>query len=172
VTPAAPARSRLPRAERERQVLETAHALFAERGYAAVTMDEVAAEVGVTKPLLYTYFGNKERLFLACIEPAGDALAATVVAAVSEARSASEAVEACADAELRPVLDRLCSLYALHRIEAERGYYQEHGRLTPARSKAVIRTVNALCAELRPAAGLLVEAFGVPAMTAAPAVPP
>ncbi len=68
-----------------------------------------------------------------------------------------------------PALDRLCSLYALSRVEAERGYYQEHGRLTAARSKAVIRTVNALCAELRPDARLLVGAFGVPEMTAAPA---
>jgi AcrR family transcriptional regulator len=44
------------------QTLLVAHGLFAERGYAAVTMDEVAAAVGVTKPLLYNYFGNKERL--------------------------------------------------------------------------------------------------------------
>jgi hypothetical protein len=34
--------------------------------------------------------------------------------------------------------------------------------LTAARSKAVIKTVNALCAELREDAGLLVDAFGVP----------
>ena len=34
-------------------------------------MDEVAAAVGVTKPLLYNYFGNKEQLFLACMKPAG-----------------------------------------------------------------------------------------------------
>src|SRR4051794_23993788 len=34
-----------------------------------------------------------------------------------------------------PLLERLCSLHALHTIEAERGYYQEHGRLTGARSK-------------------------------------
>jgi AcrR family transcriptional regulator len=40
------------------QTLTVARGLFAERGYAAVTMDEVAAEVGVTKPLLYNYFGN------------------------------------------------------------------------------------------------------------------
>jgi AcrR family transcriptional regulator len=63
-------------------MLATAHRLFAERGYAAVTMDEVAAAVGVTKPLLYTYFGNKDRLYLACMRPAGDALLETVVAAV------------------------------------------------------------------------------------------
>ena len=47
-------------------------------------------------------------------------------------------------------------------IEAERGWFQEHGRLSPTRSKAVIKAVNALCAELRADAGLLVDAFGVP----------
>ena len=48
--------------------------MFAELGYAAVTMDGLAAAVGVTKPLLYNYFGNKERLYLACLERAGEAL--------------------------------------------------------------------------------------------------
>jgi AcrR family transcriptional regulator len=60
------------------QTLEVAHELFAARGFAAVTMDDVAAEVGVTKPLLYNYFGNKERLYVACMERAGDALFATI----------------------------------------------------------------------------------------------
>jgi AcrR family transcriptional regulator len=60
------------------QTLEVAHDLFAARGFAAVTMDDVAAEVGVTKPLLYNYFGNKERLYVACMERAGDALFATI----------------------------------------------------------------------------------------------
>jgi acyl-CoA oxidase len=67
-----------------------------------------------------------------------------------------------AAAERHPVLDALCSLYALHTIEGERGYYQEHGRLSGARSKAVIKAVNALCAQLRPEARELVDAFGVP----------
>jgi acyl-CoA oxidase len=60
-------------------------------------------------------------------------------------------------------LDRLCSLHALARIEAERGWYQEHGRLSSVRSKAVIKAVNTLCAEVRADAELLVDAFGVPA---------
>jgi acyl-CoA oxidase len=72
------------------------------------------------------------------------------------------AVERCADDDLRAVLDRLCSLHALHRIETERGWYQEHGRLSSVRSKGVIKAVNALCAEVAEDAGLLVEAFGVP----------
>ena len=49
-------------------------------------MDEVAAAVGVTKPLLYNYFGNKEQLFLACMKPAADALVENVVAAVQTRR--------------------------------------------------------------------------------------
>jgi AcrR family transcriptional regulator len=87
-------RARLPRAERERQMLTVAHELFAERGYGAVTMDDVAAAAGITKPLLYNYFGNKERLYLACMEPAGDALVATVVRAVANTSNAGAALEA------------------------------------------------------------------------------
>jgi AcrR family transcriptional regulator len=74
------------------QTVAAAHALFAERGYAAVTMDDVAAAVGVTKPLLYNYFGNKEQLYLACLEQAGDALVATVVEAVGQTANPVEAL--------------------------------------------------------------------------------
>ena len=90
---AAAARTRLPRAEREQQALAAARARFAEHGYAAVTMDDVAADVGVTKPLLYTYFGNKDGLFLACLAPAADALEATVLEAVRGASGPAEALE-------------------------------------------------------------------------------
>ncbi|MDA0182410.1 acyl-CoA dehydrogenase family protein [Solirubrobacter phytolaccae] len=67
-----------------------------------------------------------------------------------------------AAAEQNPLLSKLCSLYALSTIEDERGYYQEHGRLSGARSKAVIKAVNTLCGELRPHSRELVDAFGVP----------
>jgi AcrR family transcriptional regulator len=85
-------RTRLPRAEREQQMLSAARALFAEHGYGAVTMDDVAAAVGVTKPLLYTYFGNKERLYLACMEPAAHALREEVASAVAEADRPADAL--------------------------------------------------------------------------------
>ena len=84
--------ARLPRAEREQQILAEARRLFAERGYAQVTMDDVAAAVGVTKPLLYTYFGNKERLYLDCMRPAADALLGTVIEAVRTARDPADAL--------------------------------------------------------------------------------
>jgi AcrR family transcriptional regulator len=88
------ARSRLSRGDRMEQTLLAAHALFAERGYSAVTMDEIAASVGVTKPLLYNYFGNKERLYIACMERAGDSLTATVGDAVAAGASPGDALGA------------------------------------------------------------------------------
>jgi AcrR family transcriptional regulator len=88
----APARTRLPRAQREQQVLDIAHARFAAHGYGAVTMDDVATAAGVTKPLLYAYFGNKERLYIACMERAGDAMLATVLAAVADADGPADAL--------------------------------------------------------------------------------
>jgi acyl-CoA oxidase len=72
------------------------------------------------------------------------------------------AVERCEDGDVRDALDRLCHLHALSRLEAERAWFQEHGRLSSTRSKAVIKAVNQLCAEVREDAGALVDAFGVP----------
>ena len=71
-------------------------------------------------------------------------------------------VSRCGDAQTREVLDRLCSLHALSEIEQDRGWFQEHGRLSGERSKAVISTVNRLCEQLRPHARDLVTAFGIP----------
>ncbi|HJP65256.1 MAG TPA: acyl-CoA dehydrogenase, partial [Actinomycetota bacterium] len=59
-------------------------------------------------------------------------------------------------------LNLLCDLYALERIERDRGWFQEHGRLTAQRSKAVVKSVTELCGKIRPLAEDLVEAFGIP----------
>jgi AcrR family transcriptional regulator len=87
-------RTRLSRDDRMEQTLGAAHELFAERGYAAVTMDEIAGAVGVTKPLLYNYFGNKERLYIACLERAGDALIATIVDSIGQTANPGDALGA------------------------------------------------------------------------------
>jgi AcrR family transcriptional regulator len=62
-----PTRRRVGRAERERQILDAAIAVFGERGYQNASMDQVAERVGVTKPVLYTHFGSKRGLLLACV---------------------------------------------------------------------------------------------------------
>ena len=53
------------RLNRERQILDAALMVFAATGYSGTTMDAVAAEAGVTKPTLYSYFPSKESLFQA-----------------------------------------------------------------------------------------------------------
>jgi AcrR family transcriptional regulator len=87
-------RTRLSRDDRMEQTLGAAHELFAERGYAAVTMDEIAAAVGVTKPLLYNYFGNKERLYIACMERSGDSLINTIAESVGQSSNPGDALGA------------------------------------------------------------------------------
>jgi AcrR family transcriptional regulator len=59
---------RVPRAVRERQLVELGEELFAERGFAGVSMDELARRAGVTKPVIYELFDSKEGLFRACLE--------------------------------------------------------------------------------------------------------
>ena len=58
---------RLPRAERHRQVLDVTLALIAADGYAGVTMERVAREAGVTKPVVYACFPGKDELFRALL---------------------------------------------------------------------------------------------------------
>jgi AcrR family transcriptional regulator len=59
---------RVPRALRERQLVELGEELFAERGFAKASMDELARRAGVTKPVIYELFGSKDGLFGACLE--------------------------------------------------------------------------------------------------------
>ncbi|NUR15139.1 MAG: TetR/AcrR family transcriptional regulator [Dermatophilaceae bacterium] len=78
-------RVRMPRAEREAQMLAVAEQVFSSRGIQAATMDEIAELVGVTKPLIYDYFGSKEGLLAATIERArGQLLAALIDAWVAQ----------------------------------------------------------------------------------------
>ena len=71
-------------------------------------------------------------------------------------------VDACDDPAAQALLGRVCDLYALSTIEADKGWFLEHTRITPARSKQVTAAVNTLCAQLRPHAQDLVDAFGIP----------
>ena len=59
---------RVPRAVRERQIVALGEELFAERGFAKASMDELARRAGVTKPVIYELFGSKDGLFRACLE--------------------------------------------------------------------------------------------------------
>jgi len=71
-------------------------------------------------------------------------------------------VENGGDPGLRPVLKKLCALFALHSIENDKGWFLEHGYLEGQKTKAIRRQVDRLCFELRTEALALVDAFAIP----------
>ena len=71
----------MPRERREQLILDVAGQVFARAGYESAPMDEIADRAGVSKPMLYTYFGSKEGLYLAYIERAGGELLERLVGA-------------------------------------------------------------------------------------------
>jgi AcrR family transcriptional regulator len=84
----------MPRERREQQILDVAGAIFARAGYHSASMDEIADGVGVSKPMLYTYFGSKEGLYLAYIRRAGGQLLDRLVSARAPHDSASALLRA------------------------------------------------------------------------------
>lgn len=66
-------------------MLGIAGRVFGQRGYHATSMDEIARECGVTKPMLYAYFDSKEGLFLAVVDNVGRLLVSSVEKLLVEA---------------------------------------------------------------------------------------
>ena len=64
----------VPRPERERQIVAAAIDEFAVHGYAGASMVDIARGVGISKPLIYQYFGSKDGLYLACLHAVSGAL--------------------------------------------------------------------------------------------------
>lgn len=91
---AAPPRRRLPRLEREQQLLEVAEEVFAARGLRMASMQEIALRAGVSKPVLYDHFGSKDGLVVACIRRARGQLLEDIPAAVVGAVEPREVLEA------------------------------------------------------------------------------
>lgn len=68
------ARSRLALDDRREQLLELGLRLFGTRAYDEVSIDDIAAEAGISKGLLYHYFGSKRAFYLATIDVAAGKL--------------------------------------------------------------------------------------------------
>lgn len=84
---------RLTAGERRRQLFTVALALFAERGYRATTMDDVAEAAGVTKPLVYQHFSSKRALYLELVDSVARDLVAAVDGATATADGPRQQVE-------------------------------------------------------------------------------
>jgi len=59
---------RVPRAVRREQLLDNAERLFIDHGYGGFSIEDLCRASGVSRPIVYEYFGSKDGVFLACIE--------------------------------------------------------------------------------------------------------
>jgi AcrR family transcriptional regulator len=78
---------------RRRQLFDVALGLFAEHGYAATTMDEIAEAAGVTKPLVYQHFDSKRALYLELLNVFSYEMIDRIVQATSAAEGPRQQVE-------------------------------------------------------------------------------
>ena len=63
--------SRLDPAQRREQILDAASALFAERAYDEVSIEDIASAAGVTRGLVHHYFGGRNDVYIALLERLG-----------------------------------------------------------------------------------------------------
>ena len=97
--------SRLPAVRRRNQLLETALRVFAGRGFHATSMDDVAEEAGVTKPVLYQHFESKRALYMELLDDVGTQLREAITKASAEASGPRQQVEAGCAAYFRFVAE-------------------------------------------------------------------
>ena len=96
-----PPRWRRRKEARPQEIVAAAMDVFAERGFAAARLEEVAARAGVSKGTLYLYFPSKDELFKAVIR-----------AAILPNLQQAEALVAAAGRPCFPVLERLLRMVA------------------------------------------------------------
>jgi AcrR family transcriptional regulator len=66
--PASSGRKRMTGKERRQQLLDISRRLFAERGLDATSIEEIAAQAGVSKPVVYEHFGSKEGIYAVVVD--------------------------------------------------------------------------------------------------------
>jgi len=105
---------RLSASARRTQLLEIARTVFAQRGFEATSVEEIAARAKVSKPIVYEHFGGKEGLYAVLVDREME----RVVALISEAITSGpprERVERAALAFLRYVRDERDGFVVLSR---------------------------------------------------------
>ena len=60
---------------RSSEILDAARKVIVNKNFTSATMDDIAAEAGITKPTIYQYFHTKDQLFVSIVEPLIETLA-------------------------------------------------------------------------------------------------
>jgi AcrR family transcriptional regulator len=98
-------RVRMTAQERREQLVGVARSVFAERGYEATTVEEIAERAGVSKPVVYQHFGGKEGIYAVIVD--------------REVRQLTDAIASCFDA-IHP------RLVAVGAADAFLSYIEDH----------------------------------------------
>jgi AcrR family transcriptional regulator len=91
-------RRRLHRTERVEQLLDVAEQVFADHGYDATSIEQIARAAGVSRPVIYEHFGSKDGIYLACVRRARQWLEADLMEAVVQTDDFSRQLERGLDA--------------------------------------------------------------------------
>ena len=116
--------------KRER-IIEEAVKLFYARGFTGTTLDDIAAELGVTKPFIYTHFRSKVELLAALCKPTIEMSLAAVENAAKEPGSPTERLHRAVVDFTHVVLSRQANIAI---------YFREEKNLTPE----ALTEINAL----------------------------
>lgn len=103
---APPTPRRLPRAQRQAQLIAHAEQLFATKGYQGTSIEDIARAAGVTRPMVYNCFGDKDGIYLACLKNARTQLEQHMLSAVAQASTAQSRLRAGFDAYFAFVEDQ------------------------------------------------------------------
>jgi AcrR family transcriptional regulator len=71
-------------AARREQLLQVGRSLFAERGFEATSVEEIASKAGVSKPVVYEHFGGKEGLYAVIVDREMQKLLGMIEGALTE----------------------------------------------------------------------------------------
>ena len=117
------------RQERERLILEATGELLAEKGYDAISMEEIASRVGISRTAIYLHFPSKEELVLALLRRSIETSAERLDALLAEKMSAREKV--------RTLIERSYSAVAQPTFQAFMTVMQSPSFLSKATEKEV-----------------------------------
>ena len=110
----------------------------------------------------FTVFNSAQDLLLTAARAHVDALVEESFRNAIERTTEASGRGTSTGTEVAELLWRVYDLHVLSVLDRERAWYLETGRRSAAESRRIRPLVNELCAELRPHARLLVDAFGIP----------
>lgn len=112
---------RVPRELREQQLLDVAEEVFIELGFQGGSIEEVTRRAGIKRPLIYSYFGGKEQLYLACYRRAREALNERLAAAATRSDQGTD------EAPLQAAITRVARAYCEFLAEQPRRWEMLYG---------------------------------------------